>query len=122
MRRGLHLHRQQALLNGLNDARRRGVKNMLKAKAIFFLSNAYKEQVFGKYVPKKYKEELLQKSYVIPNGIDDFWFDNQNKESNKIIDRTVNLAYAGRIDKNKNIVAKYIGCLTTLYKPVSITF
>lgn len=82
--------------------RMRGVKNMLKASAIFFLSEAYKRKVFQKYIPKKYHSELQKKSYVIPNGIDEFWFQNISKKSDKLSD-TIKLIYAGKIDKNKNI-------------------
>ena len=82
--------------------RKRGVKIMLDAASIFFLSEAYRKQVFEKYVPLKYHEELKKKTHIIPNGIDDFWFDNQPMSENKL-DNTVKLVYAGRIDRNKNI-------------------
>ncbi len=82
--------------------RGRGVKIMLDAKAVFFLSEAYRSQVFDKYVPKKYHEELKKKTYIIPNGIDDFWFENISEKEN-IIEKPLKLMYAGRIDRNKNI-------------------
>ncbi len=82
--------------------RRRGVRIMREAKAIFFLSEAYRRQVFEKYVPTKYHEELKQKTHIIPNGIDDFWLNNSPTEENKL-DGTIKLIYAGRIDRNKNI-------------------
>lgn len=84
--------------------RGRGIEIMRKASAVFFLSNAYLEQVLKKYIPVKYHDEILQKTYIIPNGIDDFWLNNSIVE-NKSIDTKngVKLIYAGRIDKNKNI-------------------
>lgn len=82
--------------------RSRGVRILRDAKAIFFLSESYRKQVFDKYVPAKYRDELLQKSHIIPNGIDDFWFDNP-PATLPVIDDEVRLIYAGRIDKNKNI-------------------
>ncbi len=82
--------------------RKRGVKNMLKANAVFFLSEAYRRQVFDKFVPRKYHQELMEKTYIVPNGIDDFWFANP-PESKNIIDGNIKLIYAGRIDRNKNI-------------------
>ena len=82
--------------------RSRGIKTMLKAKAVFFLSEAYRKQVFEKYVPKKYHETLKAKTYIVPNGIDDFWFSNAPTSENKL-DGTIKLIYAGRIDRNKNI-------------------
>lgn len=82
--------------------RKRGVKTMLDAKAVFFLSEAYRRQVFEKYIPERYHDILREKSYIIPNGIDDFWFENSPKQDNKA-DNAIKLIYAGRIDKNKNI-------------------
>lgn len=86
--------------------RGRGIKIMRCASAIFFLSEAYRKQVFEKYVPKKYRDELYAKTQVIPNGIDDFWFENEPSQeflANKKIGSPIKLIYAGRIDKNKNI-------------------
>ena len=84
--------------------RRRGIKNMLNASAVFFLSEAYRKQVFEKYIPEKYREEISEKTYIIPNGIDDFWLDNSRKENKEAGgDKTVRLVFAGRIDKNKNV-------------------
>lgn len=84
--------------------RGRGIKIMKDAKAIFFLSEAYRKQVFDKYVPQKLKAELLAKSYIIPNGIDDFWFENAPDEIKaSVSNEEIKLIYAGRIDKNKNI-------------------
>lgn len=82
--------------------RKRGIKTMLDAKAVFFLSESYRRQVFEKYVPRKLHDELIKKSYIIPNGIDDFWFLNSPTSENKI-ENTIKLIYAGRIDRNKNI-------------------
>ena len=83
--------------------RRRGIQIMMDAKAVFFLSDSYRKQVFCKYVPKKIKDVLLKKTHIIPNGIDDFWFRNPPRSENKIDTSSVRLIYAGRIDKNKNI-------------------
>lgn len=88
----------------MKHLRKRGVNIMLDAKAVFFLSEAYLQEVLTKYVPKKYHDTIISKTQIIPNGIDDFWLNNA-PEDNKTIDKTgtVNLIYAGRIDKNKNI-------------------
>ncbi|MBQ4603619.1 MAG: glycosyltransferase family 4 protein [Clostridia bacterium] len=84
--------------------RSRGVKTMREASAVFFLSEAYRKQVFDKYVPEKYRDEILKKTYIIPNGIDNHWLENtaQPREINAE-SKELKLIYAGRIDKNKNI-------------------
>lgn len=104
--------------------RNRGIKIMQDASAIFFLSESYKKQVFDKYVPNKYKEKLEKKVYIIPNGIDEFWFKNSINYK-KIINtsKVIKLVYAGRIDKNKNIptIQKAIKILIKKDYRVSLT-
>jgi len=83
--------------------RKHGLKIMKEASAIFFLSNSYKYEVFNKYIPKKYWMELEKKVYIIPNGIDNFWISNRYSDKNYKINNEINIIYAGRIDRNKNI-------------------
>lgn len=80
-----------------------GVQIMCDAAAVFFLSESYRKQVFEKYIPQKYKREIQEKTHIIPNGIDDFWFQNKPEARKNIDGKTIKLVYAGRIDKNKNI-------------------
>lgn len=82
--------------------RNRGIKIMRKAKKVFFLSESYREQVFSKYVPAKYKEELFKKTEIIPNGIDDFWHENRCGIHSKS-EKLVKLIFAGQINKRKNV-------------------
>ena len=56
--------------------RRRGVRIMRSASAVFFLSEGYREKTLTKYVPERFREEILRKSRIIPNGIDSFWLEN----------------------------------------------
>lgn len=83
--------------------RSRGVQIMKEAKAVFFLSNAYKSQVFERYIPVRDKEIIEKKTHIIPNGIDDFWLTNVPEGEKPGLGATVNLIFAGRIDRNKNI-------------------
>lgn len=83
--------------------RGRGLMILKNAKSVFFLSEAYKKTVFTKYIPKSLKLEIMDKVHIIPNGIDNFWFENiYQREREKKADKT-ELIYAGRIDRNKNI-------------------
>lgn len=89
--------------------RRRGVEVLKNASAIFFLSEAYRQQILEYYIPKRLKESILKKSWVIPNGIDDFWIENRaalvwdRERDKRLSDRWLRIIYAGKINKNKNI-------------------
>ena len=89
--------------------RSRGVKNMLSASRVFFLSGSYRDIVLERYVPAKYRDIIMAKSEVIPNGIDDFWFRNAyvsrdyDEIEGRIEKKSIRLVYAGSIDRNKNI-------------------
>ena len=83
--------------------RSRGVKIMLSAKKIFFLSQPYLNTIIKKYVKGKFQDEIKLKSKLIPNGIDEFWFENIAKSKRRRLNENVKLIYAGVIDKNKNI-------------------
>ncbi len=83
--------------------RKRGIQIMRDASAVFFLSEAYRKQVFEKYIPKEQWKEIKKKTYIIPNGIDEFWFKNAPSDEHILGDKVIRLVYAGKIDKNKNI-------------------
>lgn len=89
--------------------RTHGVKILENASAVFFLSPVYRELVLNNYVPSKIKEAILEKSYIIPNGIDDYWHENLYERNCAEIaerinnNRIIKCLYAGIIDKNKNV-------------------
>lgn len=83
--------------------RKIGIKILKNAKQIIFISPRYKKYVIDTYIPENLKSEIEQKSVVIPNGIDDFWFDNLNMNKKFLNKDNLRLIYVGRIDKNKNL-------------------
>ncbi len=84
--------------------RGRGVKNMLSASKVFFLSESYRKAVFKDYISEKYRDDIMSKTEIIPNGIDNFWLENLYLENRRLEKgETIRFVYAGGIDKNKNI-------------------
>ncbi len=73
-----------------------------KSSKVIFLSEPYRDDVINKCVPQYMKKEIWKKSIVIPNGIDDYWFNNI-LYGNKLPQTPLRLLYVGEINRNKNI-------------------
>lgn len=84
--------------------RRMGRKILREARAIIFLSKPYKNFLINKYVKDSDKNGILLKSFVIPNGIDEFWLNNINTP--KILDnnKKMKLLLVGAVSRRKNIL------------------
>src|SRR5699024_8278374 len=82
---------------------RKTIKKILNnASNIVYLSDSYREKLINTYIPYKIQKDILQKSIVIPNGIDEFWFKNKNTPKTLNI-KKMNLLFVGDINKNKNV-------------------
>lgn len=100
--------------------RKIGIEIMKESEKVFFLSNTYRDFVIYKYVPKKFRKLILNKTMVIPNGIDDFWF--QNKGSIKVPKKSsLKLLYVGVINKNKNLLTT-IKAIEVLRKNINVEY
>ena len=87
------------------NLRKRGLKILRNASKIFFLSEVTKNIFINKYVPKKYRFEILSKIKIIPNGIDDFWLNNcyKDKKCQLFNSKNINIITVSQIIKRKNI-------------------
>ncbi len=83
--------------------RKIGIEILKNAKKIIFISSRYQDFVIDNYIPEHLKEEIKQKSIVIPNGIDEYWFKNLYLEPKIMKKNNINFIYVGKLDKNKNI-------------------
>lgn len=89
--------------------RKQGIRILRDASEVFFLTPVYRDYLLQKYVPDVLKEEVLGKTHIIPNGIDDFWLQNKYTNRNfkaieaRLEQKELRLVYAGNVDKNKNI-------------------
>lgn len=80
-----------------------GIQILKNADQIIFLSQPYRDEVIKRFVPESCKDEILRKTSVIPNGIDDYWFDNVVSQKSKPIISNLRLLQIGDVNKNKNI-------------------
>ncbi|WP_404292790.1 glycosyltransferase family 4 protein [Cytobacillus kochii] len=85
--------------------RKLGIDILRKAEKVIFLSIGYRNYIIDNYIPEDLKEQLKSRSIVIPNGIEDFWFDNKTGNKMLLNNKKINLIYVGKINKNKNISA-----------------
>lgn len=83
--------------------KRIGIQILKEASKVVFISEPYKTLTIQKYVPAELKKEIMEKSEVIPNGINDFWLNNKVliKDRKK---SEIKLLYVGAINKNKNVL------------------
>jgi len=79
-----------------------GIKILLNADKVIFISKTYQELVINHYVPKRLRKIISDKSLVISNGIDSFWLKNRNT-NRKQPTEVIKFLQVGDINKNKNI-------------------
>lgn len=99
-----------------------GIKILHNADTIIFLSNSYKDLVIDKYIPKKFVKEINDKSVIIPNGIDKFWFKNIGKKKKLNRNEPLKLIYIGEVNKNKNVVTTIRACELLIEQGFSIQY
>jgi glycosyltransferase involved in cell wall biosynthesis len=100
--------------NRMIHLRRLGVHVLEHADRIIFLSPVYAETVIKKFVPNALKESIARKIEIIPNGIDDFFFQNMQKRKSRS-GKCIHIIHVGNIDKNKNVIST-IAAITLLMK------
>lgn len=84
--------------------RRLGIQILKNADMVVFLSETYKKMVIDCYVPNNMQKEINDKSRVIPNGIDEYWFQNKGTPKELSNKKSANLLHVGVINKNKNVL------------------
>ncbi len=85
--------------------RKLGIRILKNSCKIIFLSQPYRDTLLEKYVPDYLKAEILNKSIILPNGIDAFWLENINNSKQYPNEKEVKIIYAGAVDRNKNLTA-----------------
>lgn len=83
-------------------------KILQHACQIITVSPAYLDVQMNKYFSKEKYHNLYEKSTVIPNGINDYWFRERYRKTQK--QKLPTIVFSGRIDKNKNLSALISAC------------
>lgn len=87
-----------------------GIKILVNAKKVIFLSKPYMEKCIKTYIPQKYRAEIKRKSIVIPNGIDDFWYDNKLTKAKRRKTNQFQIIFVGDDSKRKNLLTLIHAC------------
>ena len=73
-----------------------------EAAAIILVTPKYADLLLERYIDKKNRESSRHKIRIIPNGINDFWFENTNS-TGRVLGETIKLLFVGKFDRGKNI-------------------
>lgn len=92
------------------NLRNRGRKILANAQKVIFLSELNRKQLLEQYIPSKsLQNDILNKSVILPNGIDDFWFTNEGTPKKIRNKESINFIQVGKIYKRKNILGSIAG-------------
>lgn len=89
--------------NKMPHLRHLGINILTHSYKIIFLSNSYKKECIENYIPKKYKNLIQNKAELIPNGINEFWFQNKMNKPKKRTKDLIKLIFVGNDSKRKNL-------------------
>ena len=78
------------------------IKNLINSKAIIFLSKPHMEALFSR-TGSAVANEIKTKSYIVPNGIDDYYLENRFFKNEKSHEKIKKILFVGRIDRRKNL-------------------
>lgn len=85
--------------------KKRGIKILEDAEFIIFHSMSYMNKLL-EMVPVELRITVLEKSFIIPNGVDEFWHNNifYNRLRLNPVGKVIKILTVGRVEKNKNQV------------------
>ncbi|WP_181419145.1 glycosyltransferase family 4 protein [Mesotoga sp. TolDC] len=86
----------------MHHLRGTGIEILRRADKIVFISKTYLDKLLEKYIPVPDRKAIVDKSVILPNGIDDFWFENRPRSAHSIENGKIKLLTVGAINKNKN--------------------
>lgn len=92
------------------------------AQSVIFLSPEYQRSFIETHVKRSDRQEILEKSIVIPNGIDDFFLENIFESRKTDLGNTIKLIFIGEISDRKNILTTLRACNMLIDKGFTVRF
>ena len=96
-----------------------GMEVLKESSFVVFISKALKERFLKHPAISLIRKQIEQKMIVCPNGIDDYWLNNQTKQRTPI---KPNFCYIGRMERIKNVPAVMKAVLSLKEKIPEIHF
>lgn len=85
------------------NLRKRGQEILKHAAQIIFLSETNRQQLLDRYIRnEEFQNEILNKSLIIPNGIDEQYFINKGKQKSLDLSQPIKFIQVGQVRKRKN--------------------
>lgn len=90
------------------------------ASKVVFISSPYLEYTADHLVYSRYRQLFMDKSIVIPNGIEDFYLEHQGGHEQD--SDVIRLLYVGRINKRKNVETSIEVCKQLIKQGYEVCF
>ena len=82
-----------------------GREILREAERVVFISPTLREALFRSKPFKSMRDEIMPKTIIIPNGIDDIWLQHIRTERQTIDKDNPRIIYIGVLDHNKNVMS-----------------
>lgn len=86
-----------------------GKEILEEASRLVFVSAPHRDQLLQKYVSPEEASRFLEKSMVIPNGVNTYWREHMATPRKEVHD-PVRLLFVGNINRNKNVLTTVKAC------------
>lgn len=82
-----------------------GREILREAERVVFISPTLREALFSSRPFRSMRNEIMPKTEIIPNGIDEIWLQNIRTERQVIDKENPRIIYIGVLDQNKNVIS-----------------
>ncbi len=82
-----------------------GREILREAERVVFISPTLRDALFTSRPFRRIRDEIMPKTEIIPNGIDDIWLHHIRMERQTIDTNNPQIIYIGVLDENKNVLS-----------------
>lgn len=82
-----------------------GREILRESERVIFISPTLRETLFNRKPFRNVRDEIMPKTEVIPNGIDEIWLEHIRSERQSMNKEAPRIIYIGVLDQNKNVLS-----------------